>query len=154
MPSSKPGSATWSITLLFVVIFLAVLFGALVLWVNNPVNSLSASLAQDSTRPLRNLIPKKNEFGNIARLVNEFFEGKELMTRAISNHERIEGALRKSEERYRIISELTSDAAYSLTIHPDGAITADWGAEADPATDRLPARPIHQLRPIQTPDPS
>lgn len=37
-----------------------------------------------------------------------------------------ERALRESEERYRIISELISDYAYSFRIEPDGNLISEW----------------------------
>lgn len=37
-----------------------------------------------------------------------------------------EKALRESEERYRAISELISDYAYSFNVMPDGTLTPEW----------------------------
>ena len=37
-----------------------------------------------------------------------------------------EQALRESEERYRIISELISDYAYSFRVEPDGTLVSEW----------------------------
>jgi PAS domain S-box-containing protein/putative nucleotidyltransferase with HDIG domain len=39
-------------------------------------------------------------------------------------------ALRESEERYRRVSELISDFAYSLSATPDGELVVDWITEA------------------------
>jgi DNA-binding response OmpR family regulator len=36
------------------------------------------------------------------------------------------GALRQSEERYRLVSEVSSDYVYSLRVDPDGALTYEW----------------------------
>jgi PAS domain S-box-containing protein len=36
------------------------------------------------------------------------------------------GALQQSEERYRLISETSSDYAYSLRVEPDGTATCEW----------------------------
>jgi two-component system, cell cycle sensor histidine kinase and response regulator CckA len=36
------------------------------------------------------------------------------------------GALRQSEERYRLVSEASSDYVYSLRVDPDGALTCEW----------------------------
>ncbi len=39
-------------------------------------------------------------------------------------------ALRRSEQRHRLISEIVSDYAYSLAIRPDGSIVCEWITEA------------------------
>jgi two-component system, cell cycle sensor histidine kinase and response regulator CckA len=36
------------------------------------------------------------------------------------------GALRQSEERYRLVSEASSDYVYSLKVDPDGTLTCEW----------------------------
>jgi two-component system cell cycle sensor histidine kinase/response regulator CckA len=38
-------------------------------------------------------------------------------------------ALRQSEERYRLVSEITSDYAYSLSVEPSGSLTCEWITE-------------------------
>jgi two-component system, cell cycle sensor histidine kinase and response regulator CckA len=38
-------------------------------------------------------------------------------------------ALRQSEERYRLVSEITSDYAYSLSVEPSGSFTCEWITE-------------------------
>ena len=38
-------------------------------------------------------------------------------------------AMRQNEERYRLISETTSDYAYSLSVDPDGSVTCEWITE-------------------------
>jgi PAS domain S-box-containing protein len=48
----------------------------------------------------------------------------------ITDRKMTEEALRESEERYRIISELMSDYAYMYRIEPDGSITALWMTES------------------------
>jgi two-component system, cell cycle sensor histidine kinase and response regulator CckA len=39
------------------------------------------------------------------------------------------GALRQSEERYRLVSEASSDYVYSLKVDPDGTLTCEWITE-------------------------
>ena len=48
----------------------------------------------------------------------------------ITQRKRVEEALRASEERYRALSELTSDYAASMTVAADGSYSFDWITEA------------------------
>ena len=44
----------------------------------------------------------------------------------ISKRKRIEEALLESEERYRLVSELSSDFAFSLCVEPDETLKLEW----------------------------
>jgi len=48
----------------------------------------------------------------------------------VSERNRVEQALQRSEERYRYISELSSDYAYSLSISESGTVAFDWTTAA------------------------
>jgi PAS domain S-box-containing protein len=48
----------------------------------------------------------------------------------ITARRQAEEALRESQERYRIVSELVSDYAYSFRIEPDGTPVLEWMTEA------------------------
>jgi PAS domain S-box-containing protein len=48
------------------------------------------------------------------------------VTQDITERKQAEEQLRLSEERYRIVSELISDYAYSIAVAPDGSLTAEW----------------------------
>ncbi|GAP07263.1 MAG TPA: PAS domain S-box protein [Anaerolinea thermolimosa] len=115
--------------ILFAGLFLGLLVGGLTLWVTSPLRLLSASLERNSREPLKPLLNNRTEFGYIARQIDLSFDQQELMAIALRRHEATEKALRESEERYRIVTELISDAAFALHITPDGKIHLDWGIE-------------------------
>jgi PAS domain S-box-containing protein len=46
------------------------------------------------------------------------------------DNQALEEKLRESEARYRIISELTSDVAYSFRVEPDGRLVHEWSTDA------------------------
>jgi len=48
----------------------------------------------------------------------------------ITDRKKAEQALRESEARYRIVSELTSDYAYALSLQPDETIVLEWFTDA------------------------
>ena len=52
------------------------------------------------------------------------------VVRDISERKQAEEALLKSEERYRIVSELTSDLSYAFNITSDNHVESDWVAGA------------------------
>ncbi len=44
----------------------------------------------------------------------------------VSERQRIEHELRLSEERWRNLSELSSDMSYAIAVEPDGSLTLEW----------------------------
>lgn len=60
----------------------------------------------------------------------ELSAANEQLRHEIRDRERAEQALRLSEERYRLVSELTSDYAYSFHVMPDGTCRAEWLTQA------------------------
>lgn len=48
----------------------------------------------------------------------------------VTHHKQIEQALIRSEERYRVISELVSDFAYAARIKPNGVPVMEWMTDA------------------------
>lgn len=116
--------------LVFTPIFLAIIAAALIFWVLRPVQKITQSLSNRNTQPITDLLNEKSEFGRVAVLVKGFLELESQMAATITHHEQTEAALRISEERYRTVSGLISDAAYSLLIHPDGKVEGVWSTEA------------------------
>ncbi len=53
----------------------------------------------------------------------------DLLTSLATEKTRLFGIAKESESRYRLISELVSDLAYSLHIKPDGNVEIEWATE-------------------------
>jgi PAS domain S-box-containing protein len=67
-------------------------------------------------------VPLRDQQGQIIGLVG--------VTRQINDVIQIQEALRESEKRFRLISELTSDFAYAVRIGADGELIGEWGVGA------------------------
>jgi len=85
--------------------------------------------------------PVKDEQGNIKQII--------ISARDITSRKQTELALKASEERYRIISELISDYAYFYRFNPDGSRTREWITDSVErvtgfAPSELP-QPVHGL---------
>ncbi|TAF70602.1 MAG: PAS domain S-box protein [Oscillatoriales cyanobacterium] len=57
-------------------------------------------------------------------------EGVSVFFQDISDRKKAEAALRASESRYRIISQITSEFAYAFKVLPDGTWICEWMTEA------------------------
>jgi PAS domain S-box-containing protein len=53
------------------------------------------------------------------------------------------GALRESQERYRAVSELISDFAYSIRVEPDAGFVLEWATEAFTRLTGLPSKGLN-----------
>jgi len=70
----------------------------------------------------------RDEQGHLTKLIQDR-ELRATVETALYKHQ-MERALRESEARYRLVSELVSDFAYALRIEPDGTLTVEWITEA------------------------
>lgn len=72
------------------------------------------------------LLYKAGELGKLAHLLDQMADTWGQRHLGLQAEE----ALRQSEERYRMVSELTSDYAYVVRIQPDGYPICEWMTEA------------------------
>lgn len=63
------------------------------------------------------------------------------IVRPIGERKAMEQALRRSEEVFRAVSEMTSDYAYSMAVHEDGTMTPEW---LTGAYERVTGYPIEE----------
>jgi PAS domain S-box-containing protein len=66
--------------------------------------------------------PVRDAHGDVAGAVE--------VTQEITERKRAEEALRESEDRYRMLSELTSDFTYIMRVEPDGTLVGEWVTDA------------------------
>jgi PAS domain S-box-containing protein len=62
----------------------------------------------------------------------------------VTERRRVEHELRVSEERWRNLSELSSDVSYALIMEPDGSVTPEWGTQAFSRITGHTAEEIHE----------
>jgi PAS domain-containing protein len=57
-------------------------------------------------------------------------EANQLLNEEFAERIRVDNALKKSEERYRIVSELTTDFAYAFRMENEDTLSLEWVTEA------------------------
>ncbi len=72
----------------------------------------------------------------------ELSKTNEQLRREIRERERAQQALSESEERYRFVSELTSDYAYAFRVDAAGHCTAEWVTDA---FTRMTGHPLAEM---------
>lgn len=88
----------FAVILVFISGILSLLGISLYYLVNLPLNKITRSLEENNTGHLSKLMNKQNEFGEMAKLVNEFFIQKQKLLKEIEVRAETEGKLRLSEE--------------------------------------------------------
>lgn len=113
----------------FTGLVLLLLFSGFILWIAIPLRNISLSLATGDPAPIRPLQRDRGEFGRIANLIIESFSHKQAMAERIEQQQIAETALRDSERRFRILSEISSDITYILKLDAQGKASIEWGAD-------------------------
>jgi len=100
------GSDRYSLlyTLFSLVIFVLLLI-FIMRWVSIPLKSIFRSLDREDSSIIKGLQKDKTEFGQLAQLINRFFEQRDELIKEISERRQTEEALSKAELRYRELIE-------------------------------------------------
>jgi len=107
--------------LLLSILLLALMFAALYFWINKPMKKVTESLALESSEPIRNLLHKKDEFGEIATMIQRFFEQKKELAEIIHEKNDALSSLSEAEAKNRAILNAIPD--FLLKINLFGIIT-------------------------------
>jgi two-component sensor histidine kinase len=91
----------FAVILVFVTCILVLLGVSLYYLVNLPLNKITRSLKENNTSHLSQLRDNQNEFGEMAKLVNEFFVQREKLLKEIEVRTEAEGRLLVSEEELK-----------------------------------------------------
>ena len=103
------------------ILLLALMFAALYFWVSKPMTKVTESLALESSEPIRNLLHKNNEFGEIATMIERFFEQKKELAEIIHEKNEALSSLSEAEAKNRAILNAIPD--FLIKINLFGIIT-------------------------------
>jgi signal transduction histidine kinase/CheY-like chemotaxis protein len=108
-------------TIIFVILIITLISMFLFRIVNVPLKSITDSLENENTTPIKDLQKNKNEFGEIARMITDFFKNKQTLLDEINIRKKIEteliekqDELIKAKEKAEELSKLKSTLLTNL----------------------------------------
>lgn len=90
-------------TMGFILVFLLMQFMLIQQWITAPLNLISLSLKENDPEVIKPITTKKNEFADVALLIERFFAQKQELLQEIDERTRTELKLREIEEQTRKI---------------------------------------------------
>ncbi len=111
---NKSSNMQVTLLLIFGLAIFAMLAVSFAAWVISPLKKISMSLRTADPRFVADIPGSKNEFGTIARLIENFFRQKDVLVAEINERRQAEEALRHSQERFRALVETTSDLIWEV----------------------------------------
>lgn len=138
------------IGILALIILVSILFILTSKWITIPLKNINDSLLNEETTSLKKLLHKPNEFGQIARLINQFNLQKNDLVNEINEKLEAEKALTASKEFAEMIYKVTPSAIF--TVDADKRITS-WNHKAEVITGFTTAEMIGQSCSIFTDSP-
>lgn len=102
------------------VVLFTILWFCLAYWVSNPLWLISRSFTEKRPVSDKGLLRQRDEFGEMAAMMNRFFAQRERLVQEINEHKRSVHALRLSEEKYRDLYNSLRDGIVRVSM--DGRI--------------------------------
>ncbi len=103
--------------IIYTIALFIILFVGVVLWISRPIESISRALTRGDTAPIQGIITSSDEFGNIARLIAEFFEQRQKLVSEMAERRHAEEAvvykMRELEQTYRQLQEAQAQLVQS-----------------------------------------
>ncbi|MEI7983087.1 MAG: CHASE4 domain-containing protein, partial [Bacteroidota bacterium] len=106
--------------ILALVLLISVAF-ALYRWLNYPLKKIAESLALESSEKIKAMAVKKNEFGEIALMIERFFEQKKELAAIIQEKNGVLASLSDAESKNRAILSAIPDHLFRINLF--GVIT-------------------------------
>jgi PAS domain S-box-containing protein len=110
----------WILLFSMAILFL-VIVALIIIWITRPLDKIVAALKKGEPSGLNRMQTYANEFGDIARLIREFFHQQDTLIDDIKQRTFLENALRVSEAEYRELVEQGNSVI--LRLDPLGNIT-------------------------------
>lgn len=85
------------------------------------LNALDRKAAEDRMRELNETLEAR-----VSEQTSDLLSANEQLKNEIAERKHVEGALRTSEERYRIITEIITDDAYLCHVEADNTLRIEW----------------------------
>lgn len=108
------GLRSMAIFLLFVIVVLGILSCCLWRWITIPLDRIDAVLRTGDKELLADLPHDKAEFGQLARLISEFYSQKAALLNEVKERRRAEQTARAGEARFRAAIEGCLDAFFLM----------------------------------------
>jgi signal transduction histidine kinase/CheY-like chemotaxis protein len=102
-------------TIIFIILVIVLISMYLFRIVNVPLKSITTSLENGNIEQIEYLLDKKNEFGDIARLISDSFKYKAFLIEEIAMRKKAEQELIKAKEKAEELNKLKSNLLANLS---------------------------------------